>query len=769
VSTEAATPTGAADPRSELHMSTVPSPQSGVLTAGLLHLTSRLASASDPSAMLDVMTEECTSLLGVDMVNISLLDADGTTLRLVASRSTPVEVAEEFATYPLDAPLPTRDALTGDGTTVVLRSLEERDARYPALHGIKLEHQAFVITPMMTARMRIGALGFGWHSSDELTDDLVAACETTALVCAAALERSLAARAESRARRHAERAVLRLQMLQSLTTELAHATDLHEAGTIIVDRACHSLGAQAATIHLLDDDRIWATQIATSGMESPQIRYRTRWPLTDSDIAEELLRTGEPVVVRSRRERDERFPSFVRRGITQQAWVAILLTVAGRAIGIAAFGWDEPRDPDEDDLALLAALGSHAAAAMERARLIENEQEQRQSALRGSRRLVLLSEVGRVLDNAHDRDEAFALVRFAVLDDHSDWCRFVGACATNDSDEESPLDDPAAVEAAEVASSTGTIVGFTVLRDGAPFADGFALPVRSALEPATLLVARDASKPFNDSDRGTFDEAVRRLSNRLDILRLLDEQTRIAVRLQESLMPAPFPAVPWLELGSAYAPAEVSTDVCGDFFDVFEAADGDVILVIGDVVGRGIQAAGLTGLARHTLRALAGDLEPDHALRRLNSALLADSSSDDEQSLLTAACLRLRRTPTGATLLMGLGGHCQPVIVRNGDPLLVGSPGTLLGAFHEVSHPLATLDLVPGDVIVLYTDGVIEAKGDDDQVRDDLQFGDERLLEVVGRHADAEPQQVADAVLDTVRAYRQSAPDDMAVLVARIS
>lgn len=234
-------------------------------------------------------------------------------------------------------------------------------------------------------------------------------------------------------------------------------------------------------------------------------------------------------------------------------------------------------------------------------------------------------------------------------------------------------------------------------------------------------------------------------------------------------MPAPFPAVPWLELGSAYEPAELSTDVCGDFFDVFPAADGDVVLVIGDVVGRGIEAAGLTGMARHTLRALAGDLEPDQALARLNSALLADAAASDTQSLLTAACLRLRRTPTGAALLLGLGGHCQPVVVREGHALLVGTPGTMLGAFAEVTHPLTAVDLLPGDLVVLYTDGVIEAKGDDGMSRDDLQFGDERLLEVVGRHADADPQELADAVVATVRAYRRSAPDDMAVLVARIS
>jgi serine phosphatase RsbU (regulator of sigma subunit)/GAF domain-containing protein len=737
-----------------------------VIAAGLLQLTARLAAASDPSEMLDVMTDECAVLLGVDLVNISLLDADGTTLRLVASRSTPFEVAEEFATYPLDAPLPTRDALADDGGTVVLRSLAERDERYPALKGVEMEHHAFVVTPMITSRVRIGALGLGWHSADDLTDDLVAACEETALICAAALERSLAARAEMRARRSAERAVIRLQMLQSLMTDLAHTTDVHEAGEIIVDRACHSLGAQAATIHVLDADQVWATQIATSGMESPQIRYRTRWPLAESDIGEEVLRTGETVVVRSRRERDERFPSFIRRGITQQAWVALPLKAGGRAVGIAAFGWDAPRDPDVDDLALLEALGSHAAAAIERARLIETEQEQRQNALRGSRRLVLLSEVGRVLDNAHDRDEAFALVRLAMLDDHSDWCRFVGGTVPNDSEQVSPLDDPAALEAAHSAVRTSDIVPFTVLREGAPHADGLAFPVRSALEPTALLVARDISRPYTEADRGTFDEAVRRLSNRLDGLRLLDEQTRIALRLQESLMPAPFPVVPWLDLGSAYAPAELSTDVCGDFFDVFAADDGDVILVIGDVVGRGIEAAGLTGMARHTLRALAGDLAPDRALKRLNTALLTDAASSDKQSLLTAACLRLRPTPEGATVVMGLGGHCQPVVVRDGSARLVGTPGTLLGAFDDVVHPITTLDLRPGDLVVLYTDGVIEAKGDDGGSDD--QFGDDRLLDVVARHAGHEPQQVADAVLDTVRSYRLSAPDDMAVLVARI-
>jgi serine phosphatase RsbU (regulator of sigma subunit)/transcriptional regulator with GAF, ATPase, and Fis domain len=742
----------------------VPRPTADSLRLGLLRLTARLAAAGDPAQILDVMSAECSDTLGVDLVNISLLDSDGTTLRLVSSFSTPMEVAEEFATYPLDAPLPSRDALAGDGQSIVLRSIAERDARYPQLQGVDVEQNAFMILPLRTARARLGVLGLGWHDPEDLTEDVVEACTTTADLCSAALERALAARAEVRARRRAQGALGRLQLLQRLTTELAHTTDVHLAGEIIVRRAVDALGAQAATIHLLDDTGTQATQIATSGLDSSAIAARTTWAVSDSDVASELMRTREPVVIRSRRERDERFGSFVQRRITNQAaWVTLLLTIGDRPVGIAAFGWHDPRDFDDDDLGLLQALGSHAAAAIERARLIEREQDQRERAERANRRLRLLSDVGRVLDDAHTVAEAFELVCSSVLRDHAEWCRSSepapGAAA-----DPSPLDDPAAAEAAQTAARTGVVAAFLVMDGDDVVADCLALPIRAlGTDGAAFLVGRSPGNPFSDADRGTLGEVARRLSNRLDNLHLLDEQTRIAFRLQESLLPAPFPVVDWLALGSAYGPAEVAADVCGDFYDVFPASDGDIVLVIGDVVGRGIEAAGLTGMARHTLRALAADLAPDAALRRLNAALLQDASTTTRDSLLTAACLRVRRTPTGAVVTMALGGHCLPVVVNDAGAMSVGAPGTLLGAFDTVRHPVTTLELVPGDAIVLYTDGVIEAKGDRDM------FGDDRLLDLLRDRHDLHPQRLADAVLDTVRGFRRSAPDDMAVLVARIT
>ncbi|MBI1378533.1 MAG: SpoIIE family protein phosphatase [Frankiales bacterium] len=735
------------------------------IAPALLALTSRLAAAGDPSEVLDVLLEHCPSLLGADLVNVSLLDPDGDTLRLVSSRSTSLEVAEEFAAYPLDAPLPTRDAMAGEGRTVVLRSLAERDARYPALAGVEVAHEAFLVTPLRTARVRVGALGLGWLSSADLTDEVVAVSESVAELVASALERALAARDEMRARRRAQGALLKLQSLQQLTSDLAHTTDVREAGDLVAQSACDELGADAATIHMLDASGTWATQLATCGLDSEEVTRRTTWPVTDSDVALELLETGEPVVVRSRRERDERFPSFQARRITQQAWVTVLLTVGGRAVGIAAFGWDEPHDVDDDELVLLQALAGHAAAAIDRARLIEDEQAQRHRAERGRERLVLLSEVGRVLDSAADADRAVAMVRRAVLAGRADWCRFEGACDDAPVEPGSPLHSEEANAAAQTAAHERAVVAFTVLEDGRPSREGLAVPVRwSGPRPLVMLVAVEPGHELAESDRGAYEEVCRRLAARLDNLALLEEQTRIAERLQESLLPAPFPEVPWLTLGSAYEPADTSLDVCGDFLDVFEADDGDLVLVIGDVVGRGVEAAGLTGLARHTLRALAGDLSPDRALRRLNGTLLGTASRDEAPSLLTAACLRLRRTEGGARLTLALGGHCQPVLVQDGRVSLFGEPGTLLGAFDTVSHPLTTVDLAPGDVVVLYTDGVIEAKGA--EVAD--QFGDERLIELLVEQTDHDPAHLAREVIGTVRRFRRSAPDDMAVLVVRI-
>jgi serine phosphatase RsbU (regulator of sigma subunit) len=585
-------------------------------TQGLLALTTALAGAGDPADILDVMSEMGTALLGAGLVNISLLEPDGHELRLVSSLNTPTDVAAEFASYPVDAQLPTRDALR-TGRAVVMRSVAERDALYPALAGVDVRQSAFAVVPLLSGVRPVGTLGLGWDEPAELTDDVLALCAAVAVVCANALHRSLAAGEEAAARRRSDAALARLRALQDVAADLAHTVDLPHAVSIVLERVVATLGAEAASFNLLDEQSGTCTQVATIGLDRSAISTWESWRIRDSSLAQELLRTGLPILVPDAATRRVRFPDLGDDGIEQEAWATLLLTSGETPLGMMAFGWREPRSFDLDDVALLQSLADHLAAAVDR---------------------------------------------------------------------------------------------------------------------ANLLTANAA---------------------------LLEERTRVAETLQRSLLPAPLPSWPGITIAAGHEPAELGTEVCGDFYDAFLDQDGALIVVIGDVAGRGVAAAGLTGMARHTLRALGRDLPPPEALRRLNDALV-DTTADEEPRLLTAASVRLTRTSTGLRADIALAGHCNPILVRDREARTVGVPGTMLGAVPNARIGTATIDLQVGDVLLMHTDGVVEAR------RHGAEFGEARLLRLLTAMTDPQPVETVEGILSAVRWYRTTAPDDIAVVALRV-
>jgi serine phosphatase RsbU (regulator of sigma subunit) len=153
-------------------------------------------------------------------------------------------------------------------------------------------------------------------------------------------------------------------------------------------------------------------------------------------------------------------------------------------------------------------------------------------------------------------------------------------------------------------------------------------------------------------------------------------------------------------------------------------------------------------------------MSPVEALSRLNASLVEAAYAADPR-LLTAAVVRLTRTEGGVRAEVSLAGHCFPVVVRQRTAEHVGQPGMLLGAFADVAIGSVEIDLAPGDLLVLHTDGVTEAR------RHGREFGEERLLKMLAAMTDPRPQETVDHVLGSVAWYRTTAPDDMAVLAVR--
>lgn len=240
-----------------------------------------------------------------------------------------------------------------------------------------------------------------------------------------------------------------------------------------------------------------------------------------------------------------------------------------------------------------------------------------------------------------------------------------------------------------------------------------------------------------------------------------DEQTALARSLQDSLLPPLLPAIPGLDAAAAYLPAGHGVEVVGDFYDLFEA-DGHWCAVMGDVVGHGVEAAKLTALARYTIRTEAAHdaVRPCEVLGRLHEAITAQHA---HRKMLTVALATLRPGPDGASGIVCSAGH-EPPLIRRADGRIDISPtrGQLLGVTTDVVLSDAPFVLHHGDALVLYTDGVTEARAG----RGQELFGDERLAAVLtgchGLDADGILDRLLHAVAEHHRGYHS---DDTAIMV----
>ena len=252
-----------------------------------------------------------------------------------------------------------------------------------------------------------------------------------------------------------------------------------------------------------------------------------------------------------------------------------------------------------------------------------------------------------------------------------------------------------------------------------------------------------------------------------EILEALAEAASLAARaavlartLQESLLPPTLPEIPGLDVAARYRPAGYGVEVVGDFYDVFQSGREAWNIVVGDVTGKGINAAKVTALAHYTLRAAAMRSDsPSVALATLNRALREQVSIDDMR-FLTALHLTFTPGPDSVRLAMCSAGHEPPLLKRaDGHTAFIELRGTLLGAMADPDLDDVRLDLQPGDQLVLYTDGVIDAK------RGRERFGEDRLRDTVAASPALTAAELADVVESTILDFNEGAlPDDAAVV-----
>lgn len=239
---------------------------------------------------------------------------------------------------------------------------------------------------------------------------------------------------------------------------------------------------------------------------------------------------------------------------------------------------------------------------------------------------------------------------------------------------------------------------------------------------------------------------------------LLHEQTRIATVLQSSLVPGLLPPMGDVFVAGVYQPAGSGQEVGGDFYDVFRIDAQRWGIVLGDVSGKGAAAAALTGLVRYTVRALAMvNPRPAQVLQGLNDVLLREG---EDERYCTVAFAVAQVNPDGLDLTLALGGHHQPLHrSHDGRVQAVGVPGTAIGLIEEPTITETLVQLRQGELLCMYTDGLVEAR------RDGVFFGDERLSSLLSTLGGAVPAPVLDAIANAVHHFRGGAlEDDLALL-----
>ncbi len=278
---------------------------------------------------------------------------------------------------------------------------------------------------------------------------------------------------------------------------------------------------------------------------------------------------------------------------------------------------------------------------------------------------------------------------------------------------------------------------------------------------ALTLVRRADERPLEVADLGLVEELGEQVALAIKVDRMFVRRSEVVEALQASLLPRDVPPVPDVDIATAYITATEGLDVGGDFYDVYDSPGGWG-LAIGDVQGKGEEAATVTAMARHALRVLAHwNPDPAAVLAMANEVMLAQQGSD---RFVTAIAAHLRWDGGILRMTVGSAGHPGPALVRPGGwvQMLPGG-GLPLGLFPDCEPASAELELEPGDMLFFFTDGVTEARSPENA------YFEGRLTDELAALAGRPAHEVISAMRALVLEFSlNDLRDDMTMLVLRV-
>jgi PAS domain S-box-containing protein len=594
---------------------------------------------------------------------------------------------------------------------------------------------------------------------------------------------------QKEAERSAHRKAAQMSHLYDITAALSGTTDVAVIAEALAEQTLTAFDASRGAVVLVSGDGQALETVAWRGHDPGVIERWRSFPLdAATPIGDAVLRNA-PIVMDSREQWLARYPGLARNQIPAAA-ASIPLDVGDRAIGGLTLSFDEPRQFSSEDVGFMLGAARQGAQALERGR----SEEIRRIA---EARLALLARAGGLLADSIDYPKTLAAVADLVVPRLADWAsveimeadgsiRSV-AVAHVDPEKVAIAQELRRQRPPDLSSPTG--IGHVITTGRAEVVPEITeemiaaiddpevatlvreLQLRSALIVplsargrtlgAMTLVWAESGRTYSSADLALAETLAARIALVIDNARLYRDRDHIARTLQQSLLPPEPPTIDGVDLAARYRPAGEGIEVGGDFYDAFDIGDGEWTVALGDVVGKGPDAAALMGMVRHTIRAAAiRERAPARVLATVNSAVARQTA---EEQFCTAVAARLRPQDDQVIVWISVAGHPSPVILRaDGSLQWIRGAGALLGVFDNAELTEDELRLSPGDTLILYTDGVTEERGTE------RAFGEEGLAGVLREAAGATATEIVDRIERAVLAHGSGQPkDDIAILAVR--
>ena len=399
--------------------------------------------------------------------------------------------------------------------------------------------------------------------------------------------------------------------------------------------------------------------------------------------------------------------------------------------------------------------------------LVENHRLRRADSERRTW-LTFLADASELLAQSLDVELTLALIPRLVVPRLGTWCAIhaadaggelrLAAAAHADEAMLTGLLDALAQAAPQLKEAMGTDA---VVPLGPPL-EGYVIAlIARGQHLGTLTVGGSGDTWQRSEEVAVVEDVARRAALAIDNANIHAERRSIAQALQRSLLPPQLPKAEGVEFGAEYVPTGEGVDVGGDFYDVVPLSGRRWLVVVGDVSGKGVQAATVTGLVRDVTRVLVRDGRPmPETLKRINETLLERGAG----RFCTLCLAEILRRPDGTLdVALHLAGHDQPVLLRaDGSTELAGRCGTALGLLDTINTPRTQITLQPGDTLIFYTDGVTERR------RGTELFGVDRLREEAALLAGFPADVVVARLRATTLSFSTESPrDDIAIFAVR--